>query len=115
MKSIIALSVLFGSGLCFEKYNYRLSGEDWTMGQCGAAKSPRQSPINIPKQDSPDSSLLRVANNMKVIMWMGTHETCLLHNGMYDDTVQGEEQIAQIKMNKIGLKQILGSISPTNP
>jgi hypothetical protein len=31
-----------------------------------------------------------------------------------DDTVQGEEQIAQIKMNKIGLKQILGSISPTN-
>lgn len=90
MKAIIALSVLFGSCLCFEKYNYRLSGEDWTMGQCGAAKSPRQSPINIPKADSPDSSLLRVANNMKVIMWMGTHETCLLHNGMYDDTVQGE-------------------------
>jgi hypothetical protein len=27
---------------------------------------------------------------MKVMMWMGTHETCQLHNGMYDDTVQGE-------------------------
>ncbi len=60
------------------------------MGQCGATKSPRQSPINIPKPGSPDSSLLLVANNMKLMMWMGAHETCQLHNGMYDDTVQGE-------------------------
>lgn len=32
MKAIFAVSLLLSSVVCFEKYNYRLSGADWTMG-----------------------------------------------------------------------------------
>ena len=67
------------------KYHLKLQNE-----------SSRQSPINIPMRGQQHESHLVPAENMQIRMWQGSLQNQVLHDGVFNDTVQTEVTDGQL-------------------